>query len=203
MLYLKFRLKVSLTALFFLTLFLLIPFPLCAQSAERPIRVAARVCPPFVMNDAGQYSGISIYLWDKIAEKKGFEYSIEEYGLNEMLEAVVQGKADIAGSCLSMTQKREEIIDFSHPFFETHLAIAVKQQGFLHTLVEGMAPRYGLKMMGHKAKLELGNHKISQEIAELNLSKNSLSGQHAEGMMSKLYSPDRHWDANTLAAISG
>jgi len=134
MLYLKFRLKVSLTALFFLTLFLLIPFPLCAQSAERPIRVAARVCPPFVMNDAGQYSGISIYLWDKIAEKKGFEYSIEEYGLNEMLEAVVQGKADIAGSCLSMTQKREEIIDFSHPFFETHLAIAVKQQGFLHTL---------------------------------------------------------------------
>jgi polar amino acid transport system substrate-binding protein len=134
MLYLKFRLIVSLTALFFLTLFLLVPFPLCAQSADRSVRVAAYICPPFVMNDAGQYSGISIYLWDKIAEKKGFEYSIEEYGLNEMLEAVVQGKADIAVSCLSMTQKREEIIDFSHPFFETHLAIAVKQQGFLHTL---------------------------------------------------------------------
>jgi len=86
------------------------------------------------MNDAGNYSGLSIFLLDKIAEKMGFEYSIGEYGLNEMLEAVAQGKADIAVSCLSMTQEREEIIDFSHPFFETHLAIAVKQQGFLHTL---------------------------------------------------------------------
>ena len=134
MLSLKFRLIVLLTALFFLTLFLLIPFALCAQSAKSPIRVATRICPPFVMNDAGQFSGISIYLWDKIVEQLGVEYSIGEYGLNEMLEAVVQGKTDIAVSCLSMTHKREEIIDFSHPFFETHLAIAVKQQGFLHTL---------------------------------------------------------------------
>ena len=72
----------------------------------------------------------------------------------------------------------------------------------MHTLVEGKAPRYGVKMMGNKAKLELGNHRISQEIDELNLNKTSLSGQHAEGMMSKLYSPDQHWDINTLAGIS-
>jgi len=134
MLYLKFRLIVSLTALFFLTLFLLIPFPLCAQSAKPPVRVAARICPPFVMNDAGQYSGLSIFLLDNIVEKLDLEYSIEEYGLKEMLEAVAKGKADVAVSCLSITQKREEIIDFSHSFFETHLAIVVKQHGFLHTL---------------------------------------------------------------------
>jgi polar amino acid transport system substrate-binding protein len=134
MFYQKFRFIASLTALFFLTLFLLIPFPLCAQREDGPIRVAARVCPPFVIKDTGQYSGISIYLWDKIAESKGLEYTVEEYGLDEMLETVVQDKADIAVSCLSMTQKREEIIYLSHPFFETHLSIAVKQQGFLHTL---------------------------------------------------------------------
>ena len=87
MLHLESRLIVSLTALFFLTLFLLMPFPLCAQPVERPIRVAARICPPFVMKDTGQYSGISIYLWNKIAENKGLEYSIEEYGLNEMLDS--------------------------------------------------------------------------------------------------------------------
>jgi hypothetical protein len=79
---------------------------------------------------------------------------------------------------------------------------SIKNNIVMHTLVEGWAPQYGVKMMGHKANLELGNHKISQEIAELNLSKNSLSGQHAEGMMSKLYSPDHHWDVNTLAIIS-
>jgi polar amino acid transport system substrate-binding protein len=134
MLQLKFKLKYTLTPLLLLACLLFSSYPLFAQMADRPIRVAARICPPFVMNDTGQYSGISIYLWDKIAEKKSLKYSIEEYDLDDILEAVVQGKADIAVSCLSMTQKREEIIDFSHPFFETHLAIAVKQHGFLHTL---------------------------------------------------------------------
>jgi hypothetical protein len=39
-------------------------------------------------------------------------------------------------------------------------------------------------------------------MAELGLSKTSMSGQQGEGMMSKLYSPDQHWDMNTLARIS-
>ncbi|MBT8126946.1 MAG: transporter substrate-binding domain-containing protein [Gammaproteobacteria bacterium] len=134
MLHLNLELRFALTGSFLLALLLFFAYPLCAKSAERKIRVAALDCPPFVMNDAGQFSGISIYLWENIAEQLGREYSIEEYGPKEMLEAVAQGKADIAVSCLSMTQKREEIIDFSHPFFETHLAIAVKQHGFLQTL---------------------------------------------------------------------
>ena len=79
---------------------------------------------------------------------------------------------------------------------------SVKDKIVMHSLVEGRAPRYSSKMMGFKAKLELGNHRISQEIAELKLSKTSMSGQHGEGMMSKLYSPDQHWDMNTLARIS-
>jgi len=87
------------------------------------------------MNDAGQYSGLSIFLLDNIAVKLGFEYRIEEYGLKEMLEAVTQGKADVRVSCLSITQKREEIIDLSHSFFETHLAIVVKQHGFLQSIM--------------------------------------------------------------------
>jgi len=51
-----------------------------------------------------------------------------------MLAAVAQGQADIAVSCLSITQEREAIVDFSHSCYETHLAIAVKQHGFLQTL---------------------------------------------------------------------
>lgn len=79
---------------------------------------------------------------------------------------------------------------------------SIKDKMVMHTLVEGWAPQYGVKMMGNKARLELGTHRISQEIAELNLSKNASSGQYAEGMMSKLYSPDQYWDVNTLAVIS-
>jgi polar amino acid transport system substrate-binding protein len=45
---------------------------------------------------------------DNIAVELGLEYSIEEYDLNEMLESVSQGKADIGISCLSITQEREK-----------------------------------------------------------------------------------------------
>ena len=80
---------------------------------------------------------------------------------------------------------------------------SIKNDIVMHTRVEGWAPKYGVKPMGYKATLELGNHRISHEIAALELSQTSLSGQYADGMMSKLYSPDQHWDVNTLALISG
>ena len=134
MLHLKLKPNFTLTTLFFLAFLISSACPLSAQSVERKVRVAARICPPFVINDTGQFSGISIFLWDKIAEQLDLEYSIELYGLNEMLEAVVQDKADIGVTCLSMTDEREKIIDFSHPFYETHLSIAVKKHGFLQTL---------------------------------------------------------------------
>lgn len=77
-----FKFRFSRSALLILALFVMLPYPLCAQTAERPIRVAARICPPFVMNDAGRFSGISIFLWDNIAEELGLDYSVEEYNLN-------------------------------------------------------------------------------------------------------------------------
>ena len=133
MLPLKLNLSSLLTAFFITPLFLSLE-PLCALTAERPVRVAARSCPPFVMNDAGEYTGLSIFLWDRMARKLGQEYTLEEYGLQEMLESVAQDKADVAVSCLSVTQEREEIIDFLHPFYDTHLSIAVKQRGAMHGL---------------------------------------------------------------------
>jgi len=79
---------------------------------------------------------------------------------------------------------------------------SIKENMVMHTLIEGRAPRYELKMKGNRAQLELGNHWISQEIAELDLSKTSLAVQHTDGMMTKLHSPNRRWDVNTLAVVS-
>lgn len=69
--------------------------------------------------------------------------------------------------------------------------------------VEGWAPKIGETMLGSDAELELGNHRISKELAELNLSKTARSGIYAEGMMTKLYVPDIRWNVDTLENISG
>ena len=79
---------------------------------------------------------------------------------------------------------------------------SIRENVVMHTFIDGWAPKYGVKMMGHKARLELGDHGISREIAELDLSKTASSGQYAEGMMSKLHAPDQQWDVDTLAVVS-
>jgi polar amino acid transport system substrate-binding protein len=134
MLHLKLKPRFTLTVLVFLSFTLFSVVPLFAQSVDNKVRVAARICPPFVMNNTGQFSGISIFLLDKIAEQLDLEYTIEQYELKEMLEAVVQNKVDVGVSCLSITQEREKIVDFSHSYYETHLSIAVRQHGLLQTL---------------------------------------------------------------------
>ena len=68
----------------------------------------------------------------------------------------------------------------------------------MHAFVDGLAPRLGTVMMGNVARLELGEHRIGKELADLGLSKIARSGQYAEGMMTKLYDPDRRWNVETL-----
>jgi len=207
MLHLKFKLRFTLTVLFLLALLLFFAYPLSAQSAELKIRVAVYNCPPFVINDNDQFSGISIFLWDKIAEQMGLDYSIEQYGLKEVLEAITQGKADVAVSCLSITQEREKILDFSHSFYETNLAIAVKQHGFLQTLknffynkrlfivlgiVVGVAALIG-------GILYLLEHDINDKIYSMKNKGGKLMESFIAGLLFVTSGPIRYYEFKTLS----
>jgi polar amino acid transport system substrate-binding protein len=103
------------------------------EAAPERLKVIAAECPPFVINDGGELSGLGIFLWDSVAGEMGVEYDIELSPLGEMLKSISQPKeqrrANIGISCLSITAEREKFIDFSHSFFETYIGIAVKQRG--------------------------------------------------------------------------
>ena len=99
----------------------------------KELRVAVAECPPFVIVENGEYSGLAIYLWERIAGEMGLSWKYTEYPLGSMLEAIGnkdrkdQDLADVGISCASVTAEREELIDFSHSFNETYTAIAVRQ----------------------------------------------------------------------------
>ncbi|ANU36681.1 transporter substrate-binding domain-containing protein [Vibrio scophthalmi] len=99
------------------------------------INVGTYSCPPFVIIEGdGSYSGLSLFLWQEIALDLGVSYNITDHGLSELIDDVANGSLNVGVSCLSITPQREEILDFSHSFYETHLAIAVKQQGYLASI---------------------------------------------------------------------
>lgn len=95
------------------------------------LTVAVAECPPFVIFENGQYSGLAIYLWEQIGREMGLSWNYSEYSLGNLLETIKDEHPsdlpDVGISCTSVTAEREELIDFSHSFNETYTAIAVRE----------------------------------------------------------------------------
>ena len=114
-----------------------------------PLRVGVYECPPFVIREAdGVFDGLSIGLWNGVAQMLGLTYEFIDLDLAGVLDGVAAGDLDAAISCVSITPEREEFIDFSHSFYETHLAIAVRQQGMLGLLAGFLSNRQALMILG-------------------------------------------------------
>lgn len=111
------------------------------DSKTKKLRIGTKNAPPFSFQlSDGTWTGISIDLWRAIAEDLNLEYEIHELELEKLIESTQQSKIDIAVAAIGMTAQRNDIIEFSYPFFGTGLAMAVKsgESGgwweFLHRL---------------------------------------------------------------------
>ena len=116
----------------FLTALLLLASPSTAQDAvtptnSEPLRVATYECPPFAIREGEGWTGLGIIFWEQMAQRLERSFTYVEMPLDDLLNAAEQGQIDIGVSCISITQEREERVDFSHALYETHLAIAVKE----------------------------------------------------------------------------
>lgn len=90
------------------------------------LRVATRPFAPLVLYESQRYSGFAVALWDQIAAVMGVDYEL--YGVNtvaKQLDEVDRGAADLALSAIGITSRREQSVDFSHPFFRTGLQVMV------------------------------------------------------------------------------
>jgi ABC-type amino acid transport substrate-binding protein len=98
------------------------------QPYKKALRVVTKRFEPFVIYQDKEYTGFSIELWEKIAESLGLPYEL--YGVNtiaKLLDEVERGAADVAIAGISITAKREQVLDFSHAFFATGLQIMVPE----------------------------------------------------------------------------
>lgn len=107
-------------------------FPASVEAEKpTPLNVAVAECPPFVIFENGQYSGLAVLLWERVGSELGLSWNYSEYSLSSLLKTIEnedQSKlADVGVSCTSVTSEREKLIDFSHSFSETYTAIAVRQ----------------------------------------------------------------------------
>jgi ABC-type amino acid transport substrate-binding protein len=111
-------------------LFAVISHAVSADTPEEVLTVATRHVPPFaIKRDDGTWAGVSIDLWHTVSTELGWRTEFVDLGLSAMLEAVAQGEVAAAVGALSITSQREVVMDFSHPFLTSGLAIAVPRDG--------------------------------------------------------------------------
>jgi ABC-type amino acid transport substrate-binding protein len=113
---------------FFLAIALAQGPPEAPEPPPDPLVVAIKPSPPFTIpSPDGRWHGISYELWEAIAEQTDRPFELRELPLSEMLEGLASGEVDVGVAALTVTAEREAAFDFTHPFYQGGLGIAVSQ----------------------------------------------------------------------------
>jgi ABC-type amino acid transport substrate-binding protein len=107
--------------------------PTSAQAQEDPgesMVVATKVSPPFAIKQPdGQWTGISIELWERLAKELDLPPpTYLEMPLEKMFSALEEGRVSAAVAAISVTPEREHRVDFTHPYHSTGLGVAVSAE---------------------------------------------------------------------------
>lgn len=117
----------SLLALLFI---IVAALPSNAQDAPlRQVKVGVYVSEPFVNKQGETFNGMAIDLWNDIGARLGLLSRFIEYpNYSALVEAVSKNEVDAAVTNLTITEKRAEVVDFTHPWFDAGLRIMVHTQ---------------------------------------------------------------------------
>lgn len=96
------------------------------------LRVGVNINPPFTFkNDADQWAGVSIALWEEVARRLSIPYEYVE--TDDFLQKIKSGKLDL---CLALTMHpdRLSLVNFSQPYLIDSSIVAVARNSiFLKT----------------------------------------------------------------------
>jgi ABC-type amino acid transport substrate-binding protein len=80
---------------------------------------------PFEFGEAPDYEGFDIDLINEIGERLGLEIQVEKTPFGTIFRDLAQGQFDAVISSTTITPDREEVVDFSDPYFQANQALVV------------------------------------------------------------------------------
>lgn len=98
------------------------------QAKEKYTAAFEPTFAPFEFTDEnGEYTGFDVDLIKAIAEVQGFEVELQSLGFDGLIPAVQTGTIDIAISGMTIKPERQEQVDFSIPYYQSGLIMAVQE----------------------------------------------------------------------------
>lgn len=83
--------------------------------------------PPFEQGKAPNYEGFDIELMEAIADKIGRKAEFQDTSFDTIFRDLAQGRFEAVASATTITDEREETVDFTNPYYFSEQAILVKE----------------------------------------------------------------------------
>ncbi|WP_372940813.1 amino acid ABC transporter substrate-binding protein/permease [Mycolicibacterium sp.] len=100
--------------------------PTAAAQGEHYVVATDITFAPFEFQDEqGNFVGIDIDLLNEIAADQGFSVTFKPLGFDAALQAVQANQVDAVIAGMSITDERKAVFDFSDPYFESGVQMAV------------------------------------------------------------------------------
>ncbi len=135
-----------------------------AGGGGEPLTVGSDIpYPPFEQGKSGNYTGFDIELMEAIAEKMGRTAEFQDTSFETIFRDVAQGKFEAVISAATITEEREQAVDFSNPYYLSEQAVLVKEGSDVKSLedLEGKTVAVQQGTTGQElAKEELGGSEI-------------------------------------------
>lgn len=104
---------------------------------------------PFEMmdQDSGKMVGFDMDILRAVAKRAGFNYTLKTMNFNGIIPALQAGSADMALAGITITKKREKIVDFSDPYYNSGLKILIRDnEKDIHTFSDLNGKKVGTKI---------------------------------------------------------
>jgi polar amino acid transport system substrate-binding protein len=108
-----------------------------SPAAEKKVYIVASDIswPPFEWKDeAGNYVGFDLDVMREIAKLEGYKIEIKDIAFDSIIPGVEAGKYDIGASGFTITAKREEVTDFSEPYWKSDQAVLIRKDSGLNII---------------------------------------------------------------------
>ncbi len=92
---------------------------------------------PYCYVRENEVAGLEIEIVAQFCKENGYAMEVDKMNFDGVLASLQSGKADLAASCLALTEERKESVDFSRPYTNLNVVLVVtdgenakKQAGF-------------------------------------------------------------------------
>jgi polar amino acid transport system substrate-binding protein len=93
--------------------------------------------PPMeYVDDDGEYTGFDMDLMKAIADDLGLDFAVVEPGWDAITGGLAYDQCDVAAASITITEEREEAVDFSDPYFEAKQSLLVRTDSGITSLAD-------------------------------------------------------------------